>query len=388
MKFSTTLFVLFLFVANGFSQGIHFYKGSWEDAKQLAKKEHKLIFVDAYAKWCGPCKRMARNVFTDATVGEYYNDNFINMKIDMEEGMGREFRQSYPVSAYPTLLYIDDKGEVVKKVVGGRNVSDFLKMGKDIVKSFDRSKDYAVRYEKGDRSYELVYEYVKALNQAQKPSQKVANDFLRKNTDLKRDDKTKFLYEALTAVDSRIYNMYTADRKNIETLIGKKEYLDKIEEAAWNTVYSAVDFEVVELLEEAQSKVKKALPQKRAMEFEQQSKYVYAQSTSNIPMMADAASELAEGSYKTSPDQLMELSEELSLYKALFPKVKEVSYDIMAQAVKISDNPMHRVQYAHVLAEDGDKKKAMKEAKKALKMIPPVDEEYEELTKFIEGLKK
>ena len=57
--------------------GIDFFHGSWEEALEQAKSQDKLIFVDAYTTWCGPCKKMARNVFTDASVGEFYNKKIV-----------------------------------------------------------------------------------------------------------------------------------------------------------------------------------------------------------------------------------------------------------------------------------------------------------------------
>ena len=60
--------------------GIEFFHGSWDEALELAKKEHKAIFMDAYAEWCGPCKRMAKNIFTQKEVGDFFNKHFINVK--------------------------------------------------------------------------------------------------------------------------------------------------------------------------------------------------------------------------------------------------------------------------------------------------------------------
>ena len=71
------------------AQGIEFAHGStWKEILAKAEKEDKLIFVDAYAEWCGPCKKMAKDVFTQKEVGGYFNANFVNVKMDMEAGEG------------------------------------------------------------------------------------------------------------------------------------------------------------------------------------------------------------------------------------------------------------------------------------------------------------
>jgi thiol-disulfide isomerase/thioredoxin len=89
-----------------FAQGIEFFHGSWPEALAKAKSEEKLIFVDAFASWCGPCKRMAKESFPDPKVGEVYNASFICLKIDMEKPENAEFAGKYPVNSYPTLIEI------------------------------------------------------------------------------------------------------------------------------------------------------------------------------------------------------------------------------------------------------------------------------------------
>ncbi len=57
---------------------------SWTKILAKAKEENKLIFVDCYATWCGPCKKMAKEVFPLADVGAFYNANYINVKAQMD----------------------------------------------------------------------------------------------------------------------------------------------------------------------------------------------------------------------------------------------------------------------------------------------------------------
>jgi thiol:disulfide interchange protein len=107
-------------------EGINFENISFEDALKKAKKEKKLIFVDAYAVWCGPCKWMEANTFREKEVGDAFNKKFINLKIDMEKGEGPELARKYNVRAYPTMFLIDGDGKVVKRILGAKKKDQLL----------------------------------------------------------------------------------------------------------------------------------------------------------------------------------------------------------------------------------------------------------------------
>lgn len=116
------------------NEGIQFFKGSWQQAVDLAKKENKFIFMDAYASWCGPCKKMKRTTFSDKLVGEVYNKNFISIAIDMEKGEGPALALKYEVDAYPTLIYFTPEGKLIGKTTGLRNAQEFIEIGESIIK--------------------------------------------------------------------------------------------------------------------------------------------------------------------------------------------------------------------------------------------------------------
>jgi thiol:disulfide interchange protein len=115
------------------SKGINFEEISYEEAIKKAKSSNKLIFIDAYAVWCGPCKWMAANTFTDKAVGDFYNENFINLKIDMEKGEGPSLAKKLQVTAYPTLFFINKDGDIVKRVLGAKPAKEFLMIGKSLL---------------------------------------------------------------------------------------------------------------------------------------------------------------------------------------------------------------------------------------------------------------
>lgn len=127
MKKMFVLLCMVLFAgATLFAQGIRFESGSWDEALAKAKAENKLLFVDVYTSWCGPCKRMAREVFTRDKVGAYYNSNFVNYQLDAEKGVGPEVKERYGVEAYPTFLFLDGDGKLICKLVGYYGVREWM----------------------------------------------------------------------------------------------------------------------------------------------------------------------------------------------------------------------------------------------------------------------
>ena len=383
MKYIIPLFLL-LCSLNVNAQGIEFFHGSWEEALVKAQEEEKLIFVDAYATWCGPCKRMAKNVFTDENVGEYYNQAFISLKIDMEKPDGRKFGQEYPVSAYPTLFYINEKGELLKKVVGGRDVASFLALGEEIAGSYDRSGDLATLYEEGNRDFDLVMKYVKALNNANKSSLKIANDYLRENKDLSNEQRAQFLYESMTASDSRLFSLFVKDRQNIESVMGSDKVEAKIKEACWRTIQNAIQFESQDLLTEAKEKMSNHL-KGQSEEFGHFADYEYAKAQADIDLLNNSALNIAKKSAKEDPEKLHDLCNELLHYKSVDESVMDSSEKIAKMAIDKSDKTQYLFTYSKILLANKKTKKALKNAKKALASTENPAEQ-KEIQEWIENI--
>lgn len=95
---------------------VTFHKISFEEAQRKAKTENKMIFVDFYTAWCGPCLEFSRTVLTDPEVGEVMNKNFVSLKFDAEKGSGIALAKRYNVTSYPTLLVISQDGEVMEDI--------------------------------------------------------------------------------------------------------------------------------------------------------------------------------------------------------------------------------------------------------------------------------
>lgn len=93
------------------------YSHDLEKAKKEAAKSGKLILVDFYTTWCGPCKQMDRDVFQSADAKTIFKDVIV-VKQDCEKE-GTASSQKYKVTAYPTLHVIKADGKTVLMTVGG-----------------------------------------------------------------------------------------------------------------------------------------------------------------------------------------------------------------------------------------------------------------------------
>ncbi|MBT8218386.1 MAG: thioredoxin family protein [Bacteroidia bacterium] len=345
------LTLLFLVLTiNLWGQGIEFFQGTWDEALTKAKEEGKIIFVDAYASWCGPCKRMSANVFPQEKVGDFYNKHFINIKYDMEKPESTEFRKYHQANAYPTLLFIDFDNSLVHKKVGALDVAGFLRLGETALKMVDRTDQYAPIYESGDRSPELVLNYIKALNQAGKPSLKIANDYVNTKPDFSKEQNLLILYEATVQADSRIFNMMTKYKPQITNIVGAPAVNEKIKEACKATVQTAVEFKSEDLLNEAQEKCKKFIPIEFSW-FEKESNRLFALKTKNSKQYIKSAKSMVD-------DKSLDEMERQKLMKDIVVEVLDVfdkdvkvlklAEDYSKDLVKMDDIYAHRYMLAEV----------------------------------------
>ena len=114
--------------------GMIFTEGTFAEICAKAKKEKKNIFFDAYASWCGPCKSLKRDVFTSKTAGDFFNKKFINVAMDMEKGEGVALAPAFQISAFPTLLILNHKGEIIGRTMGYQSAESLIEFAKPYVR--------------------------------------------------------------------------------------------------------------------------------------------------------------------------------------------------------------------------------------------------------------
>jgi len=380
------LIAIFCMPALMFAQGIEFFEGDWKEALALADKEEKLVFVDAYAKWCGPCKRMAAQSFTNEELGEFHSANFISMKMDMEEPYAQSFRQKYPVAAYPTIFYLDGKGEIVKKVTGYRTAEQLVMIGKGAVASVDRTGDLKAEYDKGNRDYDLMLKYVTELNKVGKPSLKISNEYLKSKPDISHVERLDFLYAAVVDSDSRLFQQMITEKEYYIKKYGADVFEEKIKKSCNATVKKAVDYEYPELLDEAIANMKVACPN-NASKYDIEAKKSYALSLAQLDDWLDLNKKYLK-KYGKNDVELYKAS--ISESRKAFgnnPKAKEATEDYCKSLLKIDDKTEHYFTYVKILLEHKKNAEAEKMAEEALKKATAKGEDTKKLEGMLEYIK-
>jgi thiol-disulfide isomerase/thioredoxin len=159
-------------------EGIRFEHGTWKETLARAKKENKLVMLDAFTSWCGPCKWMAKNVFPMKDVGDFYNKNFVSAKIDMEKGEGVDIAKQYNVMNYPTFLYVDGDGKLVHRVCGSREAKLFIEAGQTALNPEKRYATLEKNYLGNKSSAEAALAYFNAASEACMNVEKEVTTFL------------------------------------------------------------------------------------------------------------------------------------------------------------------------------------------------------------------
>lgn len=162
MKRQLIIITSLFFSVLGFSQGIVFEHGTWKEIIEKAKQNNKSIFIDVYTSWCGPCKKMSKDIFPLTEVGKVYNENFICYQLDGEKGDGIQIVNKYGVRVYPTYLFIKADGTLYYKASGTMSAKDFIALSIKALTEINDPKPIAVwnkEYleKKGDPKFILDY---------------------------------------------------------------------------------------------------------------------------------------------------------------------------------------------------------------------------------------
>lgn len=202
---------------------------AWNTVLEKAKKEKKMIFLDGYATWCGPCKSMDAETYKNQAVADYYNANFINVKYDMEKGEGPKLAEQYQVTAYPSLLFLNADGNMLHKGVGYHEAADFVSLGKTA--KDPASQFYTLKSKAMELSNAQFLKFAAAAVEFEDEDfAQIGSDYLAKQTDiLGNADLIELVMEHIEALPDEKSLAYIIASKD-KIVKGGKYSLDQVEE--------------------------------------------------------------------------------------------------------------------------------------------------------------
>ncbi|MDL2319697.1 thioredoxin family protein [Alistipes sp. OttesenSCG-928-B03] len=115
------------FCAGAKGQGIEFFQGTFEEGLAAAREGNKMLFIDFYADWCGPCKKMVADVFPDESLGEYFRERIVAMQLNTEAPENQDLVKRFKITSIPTLVFLSPDNKVLSQTSGAMSVDGLMR---------------------------------------------------------------------------------------------------------------------------------------------------------------------------------------------------------------------------------------------------------------------
>jgi thioredoxin-related protein len=248
---------------------------SWKEVVKKARKENKFIFLDVFATWCGPCKLMDKEVYTAPKVGEFFNQKFISVRVQMDKTKKDDedvrkwysdadaLSKKFGIAAFPSYLFFSPYGNLVYRETGYKRVNDFLGIAQKTINHSDypyrRYYELVAAYKKGKKDYELMPALIDTairLHQSDIANalEKDYRNYLSglKETELYTKNKIVAIASLLKSSDDPFFYLFTQHSNKIDSAVGLRGYASHIVdnmiqkdviEAAFNSTKKDVSYQ-------------------------------------------------------------------------------------------------------------------------------------------------
>lgn len=381
-KTYVTLSLLLLCGALMAQGGIKFNEGQWNDLLAKAKAQNALIFVDAYTTWCGPCKMMASQVFTQKEVGDFYNSKFVNAKIDMEKGEGIELAQRYNVQAYPTFLFVDGDGNIAHRAVGYKLADEFIELGKVALDSEKRLGGLITRYDGGNRDPQFLYDLAMArYNAMDGGHMAVAEEYLATQSDWNTPQNMELIYYIVDNPDSKLFDYMVNNRAAFEEQFGEDAIIDRVQQLIMQKAFANGN-EGESALIEVDKMYAKVYPE-QAARLSANFRMSYYNMLGDVNNFAKSAVDYFD---KYPSDDFNELNNVAwTFYESIQDKdMLKKALGWAKRSVELENQYFNNDTLAALYFKLGEKKKGKKAAKTAIEIAKKNGEDYSGTTQLLE----
>lgn len=123
---------------------------TFDAALEKATAEKKVVMIDFYTTWCGPCKMLDKQTWPDEDVRTWINEHAIALKVDAEKK--RDLAKRFKVRAYPTIVFVKSDGTTLDSIVGFRSPKDFIAAAKGALSGKPADVRAKEKFEEGDQN--------------------------------------------------------------------------------------------------------------------------------------------------------------------------------------------------------------------------------------------
>jgi len=353
---------------------VQFQQSSWEETKEKAQAEDKLIFVDGYTTWCEPCKMMDIQVFNRSQVARFFNRNFINYKMDMEKGPGPILALNYEIREYPSFLFLTSDGTLVHKVNGYKHADEMIASAQPALMPENKTIAWDKRFAGGDRKADFLYNYTfERLRRMDESHREVVQAYLETQEDWNLDHNVKYIFQFMEDIDSEMFHHMAMHRTHFEEVIGKEEVSRTIDIMVNNKIYNSAPTPTIE---EVRALYRLAYPdngEKLAAEYAME-KYEEA---GEFEKYMDIAMEYYPASGSLFTDRMKQTFITDIFEKSKNPNHIQQAYQWAKEIQKAQPSLEHHLQTAHFQLRLKQKKDGIKTVKTAMKMAKKAKDKRE-----------
>jgi thioredoxin-related protein len=231
------LFILLsTFISLELNAQVNFIKADWSSLKVKAKAEKKRIFIDAYTDWCGWCKVMDKETFTDKQVADLMNRSFVATKLEMEkDALGSKLSRKYIITSFPSFLIFDEEGRLLHIIKGYQKPKDFIQTLEEKLAQKEGINRPGYNHANLDLGYPDFYVSAFAENGKRKfPTDSMLHLYLDKQTDFFTEINANVMFRFSHQLNDKYFNLLVSNEGKYAQLYGAEETSDAI----WSSIVS------------------------------------------------------------------------------------------------------------------------------------------------------
>jgi len=378
-QFKTLLILAMTLAISGAAGQSNFRDLSFQEAVSEANQEDKLLFVDAYTDWCGWCKVMDRETFSTEEIGNFMNEKFVSIKVNMEEGFGIDLAMKYRISSYPHYLIFDETGQLLAKFGGYLEPQPF----KEKVTSVLLPENQLPPLE-NPMDFELGFPdfYRNSFKKRQERSYPSAEElmaYLNEHPDVTDIATWGVVYRFVN--DGPYVEKIIANKDALIDKYGREDVMAKLSRIVFTEVKAAIKNEDEDAFQASLQSADKLLGED-SEDYKLRYRLYYYQMTSQWKEYADIGNSLAMDNLEENAASLNQIA--WTLYeKCESNDAVQLAHDWMKDLVESVPEYAYLDTYAAILFKLGKKDEALEAANKAIEIAKETDQDFEGTTELI-----